>query len=203
METFSALLAICAVSGEFPAQRPVRRRFHVFFHLRPNKRLSKQLWGWGFETHSPPLWRHSNEHANSAMTIWSQELNYTTCVLLYSHQTCSLRMRSGSAIRCSIFRQWSCRFTAIKPHDIWFTSHMKKNTQFIYLCESIIMYEDITYSSLHMELIHIHICCHHTLLMSCHQKPYLIQAVSHSGETIKYCAIWYFFAVKLDQRSGW
>ena len=66
METFSALLAICAgnppVSGEFPAQRPVTRSFYVFFDLRPNKRLSKQLWGWWFETHSPPLWRHSNEN---------------------------------------------------------------------------------------------------------------------------------------------
>ena len=45
METFSALLAICAgnspVSGEFPAQRPVTRSFDVFFDLRLNKRLSK------------------------------------------------------------------------------------------------------------------------------------------------------------------
>ena len=35
METFSALLAICAgnspVPGEFPAQRPVTRSFDVFF----------------------------------------------------------------------------------------------------------------------------------------------------------------------------
>ena len=46
MESFSALLAICAgnspVSGEFPAQRPVTRSFDVFFDLRLNKRLSKQ-----------------------------------------------------------------------------------------------------------------------------------------------------------------
>ena len=38
METFSALLAICAgnspVSGEFPAQRPVTRSFDVFFDVR-------------------------------------------------------------------------------------------------------------------------------------------------------------------------
>ena len=50
METFSALLAICAVnspvSGEFPAQRQVTRGFDVFFDLRLNKRLSKQSWGW-------------------------------------------------------------------------------------------------------------------------------------------------------------
>ena len=39
METFSALLALCArnspVPGEFPAQRPVMRSFVVFFDLRP------------------------------------------------------------------------------------------------------------------------------------------------------------------------
>ena len=31
-----------------------------FFDLRPNKRLSKQSWGWWFETPSRPLWRHCN-----------------------------------------------------------------------------------------------------------------------------------------------
>ena len=64
METFSALLAICArnspVPGEFPVQRPVTRSFDIFFYLRLNKRLSKQSWGWGFETLSRPLWRHCN-----------------------------------------------------------------------------------------------------------------------------------------------
>ena len=38
--------------GEFPAQRPVTWSFDVFFDLRPNKRLSKQPWGWWFETPS-------------------------------------------------------------------------------------------------------------------------------------------------------
>ena len=50
METFSALLAICAgnspVIREFPPQRSVTRSFDVFFDLRPNKRLSRQSWGW-------------------------------------------------------------------------------------------------------------------------------------------------------------
>ena len=45
METFSALLAICAgnspVSGEFPAQRPVTQSFDVFFVLRLDERLNK------------------------------------------------------------------------------------------------------------------------------------------------------------------
>ena len=65
METYSALLVICAgnstVPGKFPAQRPVTRSFGVFFDLRLNKRLSKHSWGWWFETPSRPLWRQSNE----------------------------------------------------------------------------------------------------------------------------------------------
>ena len=41
METFPALLAICAgnapVPGEFPEQMPVTRSFDVFSDLHPNK----------------------------------------------------------------------------------------------------------------------------------------------------------------------
>ena len=48
METFFALLTICAgnspVPGEFPAQRPVTRSFDAFFDLHLHKRLSKQSW---------------------------------------------------------------------------------------------------------------------------------------------------------------
>ena len=70
METFSALLAFCAgnspVPGEFPTQRPVTRSFEVLFHLRPNKRLSKQSWGWWSETPSSSLWRPRNELPGSS-----------------------------------------------------------------------------------------------------------------------------------------
>ena len=54
--------------GEFPAQRPVTRSFDVFFDLRLNKRLSKQPWGWWFETLSWSLWRHGN-----VMIIWGRQ----------------------------------------------------------------------------------------------------------------------------------
>ena len=46
--------------GEFPTQRPVTRSFDVFFDLRLNERLSKQPWGWWFETPSLSLWRQCN-----------------------------------------------------------------------------------------------------------------------------------------------
>ena len=58
----SALLALCArnslVTGEFPIQRPVRQSFDISLDMHLNKRLSKQSWGWWFETPSHSLWCH-------------------------------------------------------------------------------------------------------------------------------------------------
>ena len=58
--------------GEFPAQRPVTRSFDVFFDLRLHKRLSKQPWGWWFETLSWSLWRHCNDYQEYC---WSKSTN--------------------------------------------------------------------------------------------------------------------------------
>ena len=73
METFSALLALCAGNspfpGELPAQRPVTRSFDVFFDLRSNKRLSKQWRGWWFETQSSSFWRHCNDFATTSYIV--------------------------------------------------------------------------------------------------------------------------------------
>ena len=72
MEAFSALLALCVanspVTGEFPSQRPVMRRFDVFFGLRLNKWLSKQSMHRWFETLSSSLWRHCND-PSSELTV--------------------------------------------------------------------------------------------------------------------------------------
>ena len=80
---FSALLAICAenspVPGEFPTQRPVTRSFDVFFGLHPNKRLSKQWWGWWFETLSRQLWRHcivSPCYISTLRTVFFHDIIY-------------------------------------------------------------------------------------------------------------------------------
>ena len=84
METFSALLAICAgnspVTGEFPTQRPVTRSFDVFYDLRLNKRLSKQSWGWWFDTPSCPLWRHCNEFGESKFNHDTVCSRYNTAI---------------------------------------------------------------------------------------------------------------------------
>ena len=96
IETFSALLAICAgnspVPGEFPTQRPETRSFDVFFDLRLNKRLSKQWWGWWFETLSRPLWRHRNANqTQQSHLIGSPRLSAWLATLL----------------QCLIFVVWS------------------------------------------------------------------------------------------------
>ena len=73
METFSALLALCAgnspVTGEFPSQRPVTQSFDACFDLRLNKRLSKQSWDCWFKTPSRSLWRH----CNVVVPSWDQD----------------------------------------------------------------------------------------------------------------------------------
>ena len=79
METFSALLALCAgnssVTGEFPTQRPVAWSFDVFVDLCLNKRLSEQSWDWWFETPSRWLWSHRNVKKKSEkdIAVWSNK----------------------------------------------------------------------------------------------------------------------------------
>ena len=89
METFSALLAICArnsqAAGEFPAQRPVTRSFDVFFDLRLYKRLSKQSQGWWFETPYHLIWRHCNgELPNNTVRLW------LLCDVYYNSTYCGI-----------------------------------------------------------------------------------------------------------------
>ena len=55
--------------GEFTAQRPMTRCFDVSSDLRLNKRLSKQSWGWWFDTPSGPLWRHRNDRLQQFYTV--------------------------------------------------------------------------------------------------------------------------------------
>ena len=85
METFSALLAICAgnspVPSEFPTQRPVTRSFGVFFDQRLNKLLNKQSSGWWFETLPRPLSRHSNAEIVEAI---DRIITGTHCIMLCS-----------------------------------------------------------------------------------------------------------------------
>ena len=56
------------VNGEFPSQKPVTQSFDVFFDVCLNKRLSKQMWDWWFDTPSDSLWRHCNDISGHVFT---------------------------------------------------------------------------------------------------------------------------------------
>ena len=91
--------------GEFPSQRPVTRSFDVFVDLRLNKRLSKQPWGWLFETPSWPLWRHCN-------VDW----------ILSSHQVLSFWPWPSRWLSCCWHTAWCCPWLTISPVYLWIDS---------------------------------------------------------------------------------
>ena len=115
METFSALLALCAgkspVTGEFTAQRPVTRSFDVFF----DPRLSKQSWGWWLETPSRSLWRHWNEWLINKETSFdgcNRMLNNSMAYGVLTH--CALLTSCGvSDLGQRRLRLWFCLTTPI------------------------------------------------------------------------------------------
>ena len=84
--------------GEFPAQRPVTRSSDVFFDLRLNKRLSKQPWGWWFETPSWSLWRQCNAFLNDVLWWWHR-LQSITFTIYIMHK---IRIFSGFVSRYHI-----------------------------------------------------------------------------------------------------
>ena len=131
MEAFSALLAICAgnspVPGEFPAQKPVTRSFDVFFDLRLNKRLSKQMWGWWFETLSCPLWRHCNVHLVShtlvkqPWRIWL-DISHLSILILVMKQSKTKKNRTGGVDVDDSFPPYT---TSYEHHCGWITGKLR------------------------------------------------------------------------------
>ena len=136
METFSALPVICVgnspAPGEFPAQRPVTRSFDVFFDLRLNKRLSKQSWGWWFETLSGPLWRHNNAENTQryktrppSLDFWIDNLH---TAMDFIHLICRF---------CQFHDNYSSVIISTEPQCLTFQQRMMGN--FIVFCWSLIL----------------------------------------------------------------
>ena len=147
MEAFSALLAICAgnspLTGEFPAQRPVKRSFDVFFDRRLNERLSKQSWGWWFETLSCPLWRHCNEVSVTGGSLFDALLSTASCVILIAggvsvtdllvirHQ--AIICTSGGVKLSGHLTDNSCGIKLILIHLLWVKCRWKFDSQWVRL----------------------------------------------------------------------
>ena len=133
METFSALLALCAgnwtVTGEFPVQRPATRSFDVFFDLHLNKR-SKQWWGWWCETPSRPLWSPCNVFAYQDDTIrhkivkMGNKIIFCVCVKkLYQNTSLTKQSTARVTINCcptTRTPRLSLKYVKINLHNnIW------------------------------------------------------------------------------------
>ena len=135
MEKTPALLDLCAwnspLTGEFPAQRPVTRSFDVFFDLRLNKRLSKQTWGWWFETPSCLSWLHCNAPRESYNILNMDpnikiKHNKTVCIFygiyrMYSTQCCRVTECGDSDRDQHWFRKWlvDCSVTSHYLSQWW------------------------------------------------------------------------------------
>ena len=103
----------------------------LFFYLRPNKRLSKQWWGWWFETASSPLWRHCNIFSGGygwkgPKTMQQQIMtNFKTCVWLLGHNYTSVVFVAAGQyvmlitchhVQCGVVITWSS-FSKILTKD--------------------------------------------------------------------------------------
>ena len=115
METFSALLAICAgnspVPGEFPTQRPVTQSFDIFFDLRLNN-------GWVNNREVGDLRRYRT-HYDVAVTVRHQanSKHHVDSTMTYIG-TSSLRLkknRTKKHRKCVIFLTRSLKIIFILP----------------------------------------------------------------------------------------
>ena len=97
------------VLGEFPAQKPVTRRFDVFFDLRLNKRLSQQSWSWWFNTLPLPLWRHSNDtHLYLHRTAKDMFQSYFVCLFvpsIYLFVQCQIKMLNAVKFQARVLNK--------------------------------------------------------------------------------------------------
>ena len=85
--------------GEFigprwnPRTKASDAELNVFLDLRLNKRLSKQSWGWWFETLPHPLWLHSTDFADLLICIehilWKILEACTNACCVYSDESVS------------------------------------------------------------------------------------------------------------------
>ena len=99
----------------YPRKGQWRGGFDVFFDLRPNEHLSKQSWGWWFETTSRSLWRHSYG-TQTTISLWTGDAKCNhqrktktyDCILFQIAQNiwaCHFLIE-----RCRIVRRWTHRW---------------------------------------------------------------------------------------------
>ena len=90
--------------GEFPAQRLVTRSVDVFFDLHLYRRLSKQSWGWWFETPLHSLWRH----CNGSFTRWGlKQCRHFLCIFMNENGSLFIQISFIFVPGCSLGNKWA------------------------------------------------------------------------------------------------
>ena len=111
MESFSALLDLCAgnspVNGKFPAQRLMTRSFDVLFDLRVTNRLSKQSEDWWFDRPLHPLWRHFNAIAYMIISSTIYPIEHAVVVHFEKHELAVLKHLNTYGKICWVFQNAS------------------------------------------------------------------------------------------------
>ena len=124
METFSALLALCAgnssVTGEFSSKRASNGGFGVFCDVSLNKRLNKQPSRWWFEIPVCSLWRYCNVSIISESTKYHLHVIYHA-VTIYSRCYHSFAAASSLKYEChwKVFTKYFCMI-----HSAWWRHKM-------------------------------------------------------------------------------
>ena len=145
METFSALLAICAgnspVTGEFPTQRPVMRSFDVFFDLRLNKLLNKNH-------EAGDLTRHRAHYDVFVMTGESFKNAYEL-VILRAHKFWTWYNK----IFCAEFRRYPLKFHARylihTRKDAWFVEKWRFESSWVHELVRILKRHEVYFTHSH------------------------------------------------------
>ena len=130
--------------GEFPAQRSVTRSFDVFFDLRLNEWMSKQPWGWWFETLSWSLWCHCNVDTLEQPSVGNFSLKNGSIYIIGHFVSASICLNDSSIYRSKWYREALYYFWAegnIKSHNLpligvyWRISFQKcSNERRCYIC---------------------------------------------------------------------
>ena len=144
------------VPGEFPTQRPVTRSFGVHFDLRLNKRLSKQLWGWWFETPSRLLWRHRNENCLGCVLFWCWMLLFR-----FEIWKCFLLMASvlDKMLKMEIILMWidwDCQYSICKCLTVAITHYVSSSVSLSFVSYFIMLWKFSTTRLYHMSTNVIH-----------------------------------------------
>ena len=140
METFSALLALCAgnspVTGAFPTKSPVTRSFVLFFFKSAPEQLSKQSRRRRFETPSCSFWSRCNNearlgiHEKFKISCWPKQQG--TNIIVYSIYTGDF-----ASLLCLIWWSWTINKMGDILQDIFKCIFLNENVWFTLVCSQV------------------------------------------------------------------